>query len=889
MRPLPGDNTGLSARDTEGDRYVRYCRAHYGPERVVWPSSSSVRQRTGGFMHGIPLPTEDEVKASVQAQLGPMGGAGAGAAAGGSGPTVAKARYDAVKGERNAARATLQAIADSIAGGRPNSGTLSTAKDDVDVLIGEWEDYTALLQRISGAVQSAFDLTTLGDDVDALAGENTQLRARVAALSPQRPPGAPPDVAQLQSDLAAAQADIQHKDGRIAQLQQDLQTAQQDLTDLQNEMHAVHAKTPGATKFTRWLPGVTTELDAAADRHGDLVTAVGGLYAHFSLTTASSAPGQVQAIGQAYDQQIQEAQAVLRKFLAPGDPVPDSMDRVLAELDAKVDQSLQELDALKQQPVGGPSVVSPSASAGAQPGGAQAPLQQELQQKQQELDALKASMGTSLDKVTRMLHRMQKGNGKARTATDVANLDAALDALGREAREWHQNLLARAGMNAPTDEGALLRELASMATSRGALVQKINEMYGRLQNTHGEEGPQDRLQEMLERMYTQEHELGTLQAKVLGLLEVYNMGRRTSDMDGDLAQLVRDMAQNNNVQLGEELDALLNEPTFTGGAPPGGGSDSGSSSRSGTPPPSSDSSRSSSPEPGKRPPSPTTPPPLPPVVPSGAPGNGSGGSASSSRSPSPSTPGSPRQPGVQDGERGIFGFLWDNAAPGEQRQSDKLVQPDPDRFIAEVAETEAEIDKKYEDQVVVFTGEDVPDAGNKRFPNFPTYEEGSDEDQQGLVTRQDALRGLVTLIQDMGGPKAENVEQTGMYHGMYEAMYDTENDWEHRGALFWDKYRPDPDLDFLWANRVEMSGYGGAGVPMWLLLPEKLCTPRMWEAKQAFLQFVQAKKEWRDREPMKSEVGGDRFWGAKEAWGSDAPAENPIKRLPGEPRRRRRR
>ena len=233
---------------------------------------------------------------------------------------------------------------------------------------------------------------------------------------------------------------------------------------------------------------------------------------------------------------------------------------------------------------------------------------------------------------------------------------------------------------------------------------------------------------------------------------------------------------------------------------------------------------------------------------------------------------------MQDQERGIFGFPWDNAAPGEQRQSDGLVQPDPDTYIAEVAETEAEIERKYKAQVVVFNGEDVPDAASRRFPNFPTYEEGSDEDRQGLLTRQDALRRLVALIQEMGGPTEENVEQTGMYHGMYEAMYDTENDWEQRGALFWAKYRPDPDLDFLWAHRAELSGYGGAGVPMWLLLPEELCTQRMWEAKQGFLDFVQANKEWYEKEPVQDEVGENGFWAAKRAWGGSAPTENPLKR-----------
>ena len=219
---------------------------------------------------------------------------------------------------------------------------------------------------------------------------------------------------------------------------------------------------------------------------------------------------------------------------------------------------------------------------------------------------------------------------------------------------------------------------------------------------------------------------------------------------------------------------------------------------------------------------------------------------------------------------------------------DGLVMPGPERYIAEVAETEAEIERKYKEQVVVFNGEDVPDAASRRFPNFPEWEEGDvdaggDVERQGVVTRQAALRGLVALVQEMGGPKADNVEQTGMYHGMYEAMYDTESNWEQRGALFWTKYRPDPDLDLLWAHRVELSGYGGAGVPMWLLLPEELCTQRMREARQGFLEFVQANKEWYEKEPVKDEVGEDGFWAAKRAWGGSLQAENPLKRLPGEP------
>ena len=225
---------------------------------------------------------------------------------------------------------------------------------------------------------------------------------------------------------------------------------------------------------------------------------------------------------------------------------------------------------------------------------------------------------------------------------------------------------------------------------------------------------------------------------------------------------------------------------------------------------------------------------------------------------------------------------------------DGLVMPGPERYIAEVAETEAEIERKYKAQVVVFNGEDVPDAASRRFPNFPQWEEGDvdaggDVERQGVVTRQAALRELVALIQEMGGPKAENVEQTGMYHGMYVAMYDTENNWEQRGALFWAKYRPDPDLDFLWAHRVDLSG--AAGVPMWLLLSEELCTQRMWEAKQGFLEFVQANWDYYQQEPVEEGKGRVAFEGEKEAWANRAlPVENPLKRHHlREPRRRRRR
>ena len=74
---------------------------------------------------------------------------------------------------------------------------------------------------------------------------------------------------------------------------------------------------------------------------------------------------------------------------------------------------------------------------------------------------------------------------------------------------------------------------------------------------------------------------------------------------------------------------------------------------------------------------------------------------------------------------------------------------------------------------------------------------------------------------------------------------------------------------------------------MWLLLPEELCTQRMREARQGFLEFVQANKEWYEKEPVKDEVGEDGLWFAKEAWGGSLQMENPVDRLPREPRPRR--
>lgn len=215
---------------------------------------------------------------------------------------------------------------------------------------------------------------------------------------------------------------------------------------------------------------------------------------------------------------------------------------------------------------------------------------------------------------------------------------------------------------------------------------------------------------------------------------------------------------------------------------------------------------------------------------------------------------------------------------------DGLVMPGPERYIAEVAETEAEIERKYKDQVVVFTEADVPDEANRRYPNFPQWEEGDvgaggEVERQGLVTRQAALRELVALVQEIqerikNEGEEDHVWQKGVKHGMYKAMYDTENNWEQRGALFWAKYRPDPDLDFLWAHRVELSG--AAGVPMWLLLPEDLCTQRMWEAKQGFLEFVQAKWKYYQEEPVEE---GNAFEGEKETWANRTlPVQNPLKR-----------